>query len=392
MLCLRTLLVAALVVSLSACATGSSIEDQPVGAAPAIHTDEAGLWVEMERIERSYATSALRLKDPELENYVKSVLCRLSESYCADLRVYILEQPYFNAAMWPNGMMAVWTGLLLRAENEAQLAFVLGHEMGHYIRRHTLQRMVEIRNQGDILAFVNLGLAVAGLGSAGYLTTAAVVANLMSFSRENEREADEFGVQFALDAGYDPGEGVALWQLIKAEEEALERDEPSIFFATHPAIDERIANIEKHITSAGDEDAKLEQERARYQEVMQRFRADWLRAELRKGEYKGSRLLIERLLASQLNSAELHFFKGELYRLEEEVGFQANAIASYKKAIELGEPPPETYRELALLYWDGNQFLESQEAFFQYLVASPEASDRLMIEYYILELDKRAAS
>jgi predicted Zn-dependent protease len=392
MLWRKTSFVSALMLSLTACTTGSSIEDQPVGAAPAIDTDEAGLWVEMGRIERSYATSALRLKDLELESYVKGVVCRLSESYCADLRVYIFEQPYFNAAMWPNGMMAVWTGLLLRAENEAQLAFVLGHEMGHYVRRHSLQRMIEIRNQGDILAFVNLGLAVAGLGSAGYLTTAFVVANLMSFSRENEREADELGVEYAINADYDPGEGAALWRLVKEEEAALQRDGPSIFFATHPAIDERISNIERHITSAGEVDPKIEQGRERYQGVMMKHRLDWLRGELRKGEYKGSQVIIDRLLASEPNSAALRFFQGELYRLEEQEGYHDNAVASYQKAIELGEPPHETYRELGLLYWDGDQFLEAQEAFYRYLAESPEATDRLMIEYYILELDKKASS
>lgn len=346
----------------------------------------------MERIEGVYGSSAARLKDPALEGYVKDVVCRLSAAYCDDLRVYVLQQPYFNAAMWPNGMVAVWTGLLLRADNEAQLAFVLGHEMGHYIRRHSLQRMMEIRQQGDLLAFVNLALAGAGLGMAGNLTSAYVIANLMAFNRDQEREADGIGVKFTMKAGYDPREGAELWRLVKAEEEALEREQPSIFGATHPGIDERIATIETRATEVGVADSEPNHERERYQSAIGNHRADWLRAELRKREFAGSQIVLEQLLAGNPNSGELHFFQGELYRLAEEEGYREQAIAAYRKAIGLAGAPPAVHRELGLLYWDEGQDEEAGQALEAYLAADPKATDRLMIESYILQLNKQVSS
>ena len=74
------------------------------------------------------------VRDPVLNAYVRKVLCRtIGDAHCAPIRLYIIRTSQFNASMAPNGMMQVWTGLLLRMDNEAQLATVLGHEMGHAI-------------------------------------------------------------------------------------------------------------------------------------------------------------------------------------------------------------------------------------------------------------------
>jgi hypothetical protein len=67
---------------LAACATTQPLPDQRPGAAPALHTEEAGLWLQMDRIEENYASSSLRLKAPALEGYVREVVCRLSSDYC----------------------------------------------------------------------------------------------------------------------------------------------------------------------------------------------------------------------------------------------------------------------------------------------------------------------
>src|SRR3546814_3527175 len=76
--------------------------------------------------------------------YLVEVMQRLSRDFSSDMRVYLMRTPYFNASMAPNGMMTVWSGLLLRVNDEAQLAAILGHEMGHYMQRHTLARMRDI--------------------------------------------------------------------------------------------------------------------------------------------------------------------------------------------------------------------------------------------------------
>lgn len=78
----------------------------------------------MDREESRLRRSPFRLRDATLETYLSELACKLAGEHCPDMRVYPLRAPYFNASMAPNGMMQVWSGLLLRVENEAQLAAV----------------------------------------------------------------------------------------------------------------------------------------------------------------------------------------------------------------------------------------------------------------------------
>lgn len=77
---------------------------------PALDTVEAGLWSEMDKAEAHVQRSAERDADPALNRYVHDVMCRLAPEYCAELRVYILSRPVFNATAAPNGYLEVWSG------------------------------------------------------------------------------------------------------------------------------------------------------------------------------------------------------------------------------------------------------------------------------------------
>ena len=74
------------------------------------------------------------------------------------IRVYAMRQPDFNASMAPNGMMIVHTGLLAHMRNEAQLAAVLGHESGHYLRRHSVQNWRSLKSKSAAMAVVGIRL------------------------------------------------------------------------------------------------------------------------------------------------------------------------------------------------------------------------------------------
>ncbi len=190
----------------ASCATsrGDTLSDLQPGQRPAVETDEAGLWRLMDDVETEIKTSGRVVVDPSLNAYVRGVLCRVAPTHCADIRLYIVRTPYFNASMAPNGMMQVWTGLLLRTQNEAQLGYVLGHEMGHYLRRHTLSRWRDARAKTDASTFVKVLTSAAGVDYASTLTDLAVIASLSAYSRDQEREADRIGFELTVKAGYDP--------------------------------------------------------------------------------------------------------------------------------------------------------------------------------------------
>jgi len=97
-------------------------------------------------------------------------------------------------------------------------------------------------------------------------------------------------------------------------------------------------------------------------------------------------VLLNRLLKEHDDSAEVHFFLGELYRLRGEKDDCENACSEYQKALELGGPLPEIYRSLGVVYLRMGKAKEACDSFEEYLKVNPDASDRQIIESYINRL------
>lgn len=363
-----------------------AVADIKPGQRPALDTDEAGLWMQMDRVEESLRTSGRLVTDPALNAYVREMVCRLVGPYCADIRVYVVQTPHFNASMAPNGTMQVWTGLILRAENEAQLAFVLGHEIGHYLRRHSVQLWRDVRWKSNALVFFNLMTAAAGAGYVGNLAGLAASASVLAFSRDNEREADEIGFELMVKAGYDPREAPKIWEALMKERRAANDPAPSIFFATHPSTEERIGTLtelaRKAAAGAGHDAIGKE----RFLAVTLPLRPALLRDELRRREFTGSQVVLDRLLEGGVGLGELHFFQGELYRLRAQDGDGEKAVAAYQKALAFADAPAETHRALGLLFLKGGERAKAQSSFERYLQRRPDAEDRDMIKTYLQQL------
>ena len=135
-------------------ATLAFADDMPApGYQPDAASMEGGLWMVSDHAEKNLQTSPLLVKDVALNAYVRGVVCKLAADRCGSIRLYIMEVPHFNAYMMPNGAMVVWTGLLLRVQNEAQLAYILGHELTHYEHRHTLEAFHRAESTSTVMAF-----------------------------------------------------------------------------------------------------------------------------------------------------------------------------------------------------------------------------------------------
>jgi predicted Zn-dependent protease len=340
----------------------------------------------MDRIESRLKTSGRVVTDPALNAYVRQIVCNVDPVHCSDIRIYIVDTPHFNASMAPNGCMQVWTGLMLRSENEAQLAYVLGHETAHYLRRHTLQQWRTVRNTSAALTFFSLATAAAGVGFAGDLAQLIAVGAIFAYSRDQEREADAIGFEMMASAGYEPVQASQIWGELLAEDEAGGKSAKSIFFATHPTTTERIATLKNLADKTAKERSSWTAGQEAYLNAINPFRNQWLHEEVQKGNYNGSMVLLNRLLKNQGDSAELHFFLGELYRLRGEKDDCENACTEYQKALQLGNPPPEVYRSLGVVRLRMGKTTEARESFEEYLKVNPDASDRQIIESYINRL------
>jgi predicted Zn-dependent protease len=155
-----------------------------------------------------------------------------------DWEIEVFDSDQINAFALPGGHIGIFTGIFKVAENQDQLATVIGHEIAHVTRKHSLQRYNrEMTTQVGVIA----GAAVLGGGqaTADVLSTAATLGLSLPFSRENESEADTVGLQYMAAAGFDPRQSVPLWENMQKKNKLA----PAEFFSTHPSSDTRIQDL-----------------------------------------------------------------------------------------------------------------------------------------------------
>ena len=286
------------------CAT-SPVEDIRPGDTPAMETDEAGLWMAMDRAETRLKTSGRIITDQKLNAYTRNMICRLAPQQCDRIRFYLVETPHFNAAMAPNGFMQIWSGLLLRAQNEDQLAYVLGHEIGHFNRRHSLQQWRTVRNTASGLVVFQLLTAGAGIGWAGDIAQLAALAGIFAYSRDQEREADDIGLVLMAEAGYDPREAPVIWRNLIEEQEASGDKEPVFFFASHPSSAERLETLEARAAEMAGRMGQRASRREEYADLIGPFCGRWIHDELQKRDFAATQVVLEHLFAQDRNPGEL---------------------------------------------------------------------------------------
>jgi len=362
------------------------VADKEPGKRPDLSTDEAGLWMQVDRIEADLQTSGKVVDHAALHGYVRSILDRLAPDYAREIRLYIVRAPDFNATMAPNGAMTVWTGLLLRAANESQLAFVLGHELSHYSRRHSLQRWRDIRAKSGGLAFVQVGTAMAGVGYVGAAATVVALGRIYAFSRDNEREADDLGLGRMVAAGYDGREAARIWQALTEEFEAGDEKEPPLFFATHPSKAERVATLTALAAQAAPGPRPAPPSDGRYLDVMAPHWETWLREELAQRRFDRTRVVLDRLAATGRSPGLVAFIRGEALRRRGEEGDLAGAADAYEAALGAGGAPVDTHRSLGIVSLALKRDARARDAFASYLRAAPRAPDRKMVESYLERL------
>ncbi len=368
-------------------ALAERIEDARPGQRPPAGSDEDELWYAMERAERELQQHPLLVKDEALNAYVRGVACKVAGDYCPDLRVYIVDLPWFNASMAPNGMMLVWTGALLRFQDESELALVLGHEFAHFRHRHSLEQW---RRAKRTTAFLNsFGLVAwgAGAGAAGQVAGLFGAAAMYQYSRDAEREADRSGFAVALAEGYDPMAGARLWQRMKDEEDARRYGKPTPVFASHPKTRERLEDVRAAGEAAGGFTG--DPGREAYLAVMRPYVARWLEAELTRRMYDTSVRVIGDLRATAPGDlqATYAFYLGEAHRRRGAEGDAARAAALYAEALALPGPPAAAWREHGLARRAAGDRAAAAESLRRYLAEAPAASDAAFIEQYLDELE-----
>ncbi len=381
-----------LAVQLAACAYEAP-RLQPDRAAPQ-HVVEKGLWSVSDKYEYAIAISGRRVDDRALRDYLEATSCRVAGDFCKAIRTYPITAPDFNASMSPNGFMQVWTGLLLRTENEAQLASVLGHEVMHYVERHSLERLETTRRTANLALAAQFGLLVGGIYGVqsgpvsvnlGDVTSLVAGGYLASYSREHEEQSDRGGLELIRKAGYAPAEAAKVWQHLIDEQKECDLPSPPALLASHPASKKRMEYLGQ-LASGMDGGETGE---ARYLSIVLPHRAAWIRAELAQRNFCRVKVVLERLLRQGANPGELYYFLGEVHRLrndQEKENDLVNAIEYYRKATGAAGAPVEAHRELGFALRRAKRWAEARAALQTYLQAAPNAEDAAMIRSYLAKL------
>jgi len=376
----RAFAIACLAALLAGCASSAPLRDNAPGSAPVAGSDESELWYAMERAETELKRSPLLVRDPALNDYIRGVACKVAGEHCRDLRVYVMDVPQFNASMAPNGMMLFWTGALLRIRDEAELAFVLGHEAGHFTAQHSLRQWRRMKDASAWLSAFQMVAYGAGAGGVAQLGMLAGYAAIFKYSRDMEREADALGFAGVVAHGWAPQAGADLWARMWREEQTRKYDRPLPVFSTHPASRERLDDISAE--AAAITDPPTDRGRDRYRAAVRPLLPELLDAELGNRRYAGSILVIGELLADSPaeDRSLLTFYLGEAYRRRGLGDDKAQAAKLYAQAVALPDPPAAAWREHGFALRTGGDGAGARAALERYLQQAPDAEDRAFVQ------------
>jgi predicted Zn-dependent protease len=185
--------------------------------------------------------------DPIVAEYVNRIgqnLVRNSDAK-VPFTIKVIDSEEINAFALPGGFFFVNTGILLNADNEAEMAGVMAHEIAHVAARHGTRQA----SRGELAQYASLPLIFMG-GMAGYAIYQgmglAVPLGFLKFSRNFEAEADMYGLEYMYKAGYDPQSFVDFFEKVQSQEKK-KPGSVSKLFSSHPPTDSRITSAQENI-------------------------------------------------------------------------------------------------------------------------------------------------
>lgn len=218
--------------------------------------DEKKMGHEFEKVMHRYFTL---VEDPIITGYVEQIGNRLLDvipTQPFDYKFYVIKNEVYNASAFPAGHIFINSGLLADLQSVDELAGILAHEIGHATRRHISQRIekskkIDLATLAGVVAGVMIGAATGDAAAMQALvigSSAAGQTASLAYSRENEAEADQLGIQYMTRAGYNPEGLLAALKRIRSRQWFGSEQIPT-YMMTHPALESRITWLDGWITA-----------------------------------------------------------------------------------------------------------------------------------------------
>ena len=224
----------------------SKIGDRGVGKAVNFYSIEKEIQLGRQLAEEVERTAKI-VDDPVISEYVNRIGQNIVNNSDAKVpfTIKVIDAEEVNAFALPGGYFFVNTGLIELAEDEAELAGVMAHEIAHVAARHGTRSAT----RSQLVQFATIPLLFIG-GWAGYgiqqAANFAIPMTMLKFSREFEEDADFLGVQYMYKAGYDPASMVQFFERLKAQQKK-KKNFVARAFSSHPMSKSRIKNVQKTI-------------------------------------------------------------------------------------------------------------------------------------------------
>jgi predicted Zn-dependent protease len=189
------------------------------------------------------------VQDAAINRYINVLgdsIAKLTERADLPWTFYVVDSREVNAFAVPGGFIYVNRGLIERSQRMNQLAGVLGHEIGHVVKRHSVKQMgqAQTANIGVTLACVLTGVCNSQIAQVGINAAGGLI--FSKFSRDDEREADEVGIDNVVRAGIHPGGVPEMFKILMAERQRNPGG-VELWFATHPTEEDRVTDTEARI-------------------------------------------------------------------------------------------------------------------------------------------------
>jgi predicted Zn-dependent protease len=207
-------------------------------------SEDTEIQIDKQYAPLQFSTDFGEVQDSQLNRYVSQIGNKMAAASHRPHMPYsfrVVNATYVNAYAFPGGSIAATRGIMLALDNEAELASLLGHELGHVNARHAAEQMSKGQLTQAIVGGVSVlaGTQSAALGDlAGQLGQIGAGALLASYSRDNEREADALGMKYMVDAGYGSEGFVGMMDMLNSMSKH-KNTTVDLLFATHPMSQER---------------------------------------------------------------------------------------------------------------------------------------------------------
>ncbi len=278
-------------------------------------------------------------------------------------------------------------------ENEAQLAAILGHELSHFMQRHSYRELVAEKRQSAVgkgLGFLATAAVAAktGVVDTGLMKTGGLWSDLVTsgYSRKNEHVADAEGLEMMVAAGYDQAQAIKAFEILK-QNAAYGVVSPRLLWSSHPTLDDRLKNLAKAVRKAerkkGYRAGEVPSSEAYQHSVANAVLLAGLQ-DLRERFFVRGRQAFRKFIAARPDKAQGHYLLAESYRLQAPDGpdFQPRE-AAYQAAVRAEPDYAKAHLELGMTARQQQRTQVANQAFRRYLELRPEAPDAGIVRWYI---------